>query len=251
VIAQDYVDSLDELKPLLDLITKGSLNRQSLVKAGFDPDLLSPAIAGSVVLLVSRFERFLKDIANGALSHFGKAAPAISRSQLPHGLQVQIISKNIGAAVQRTRYGQTRTAVDRISSVDRIANRIVADDIWGDDAIDTYSNPNSETVRSILSLLGVAKPWEAVETEFATVWTAQRGLDNSLKSIPSASAELESVLVWRNTAAHTGRGLLIGPHEVKETLAFLECLGLAIDEALKNSVEAQIVGLKAKPGAWS
>jgi len=249
VLAQDYVDSLNEVRPLIELIDKASLNSNVLTANGFDAALLGPATAGAIVLLVGRFEQFLKDVGSAALDHYARAVPVVLRSQLPLKLQLRILTGNLTAAASKSRHGVSRVDRDRIRAIDQAANKAVNDRIWADDVIDTYSNPSPDTVKEILELLGLSDPWSLLEAEFQALWVPAQARQG-LKNVPSAHSELKSILVWRNAVAHSNSGLPIGAQQLIETATYLECLGLAIDEVLQSHTNAAIARLGSAPGAW-
>ena len=143
---QGLIDSIDELRPLVDLIRVGTTDAKKLTAATLDIALLSPAMGGAIVLLVSRFEKYLKDTGNAALDHFANAIPPVPRSALPPELQVKILSQNLLAATRKSMYGRDRPDADRLRDIALVSARVVSDDVWGDHAVETHSNPNSETV---------------------------------------------------------------------------------------------------------
>jgi len=246
----DFLVAVSEVRPLIELIGKGSLRRRSLTEAGFDAALLQPATAGSIVLIVGRFEQFMKDIGNKALDQYGRANPPLGRSSLSLPLQVKILSANISAAARRKEYGVTVADVDRIREIDRVANNIAEDKVWGDNAIETFSNPNSSTVQSILNLLGVPTPWLLLEAEFAGHWASVRTSEPQFKAIPHAQNELDSILTWRNGIAHTNTLPSVGHKELIETAAFFECLARAIDDVLQNHVNSVISAAGSSFAPW-
>jgi hypothetical protein len=247
---QDLIDSLDEVRPLVDLIRVGTTDATKLTAATLDVALLAPAMGGAIVLLVSRFEKYLKDTGNAALDHFGRANPPVSRSALPSELQVKILSHNLVAATRKSEYGQDRPDVDRLRDIAAVSARVVSDEIWGDHARETHSNPNSDTVKSILTMLGIADPWSHLESEFGSVWASRMSVHAQLGAIPSARARLDSILSWRNTLAHSGTGVPISFQDVFETIEFFEGLGRAIDTVVSGHVNGQIVLLSSVPAAW-
>lgn len=211
---------------------------------------MTAAIAGSILLGVARFEEFIKSSADHYLSAFKHAVPPIQRSALNKKLQTQILTKNLMAATKSKSHGVTRTDDEILQDLSTIANKISSDAIWGDHAIDTKSNPGPETVKDILSLLGIPGPWDLIETEFLNIWASEQTLDPSLQNIPHPKSYLETVLLWRNQCAHTGQSPPIGPAEIWNMINFLECLSTAIDRVLKTHHFDSVNELGSVPAPW-
>lgn len=245
-----FISDVLALEPLVQLVRLGSMNQKTLRDAGLDVGLLNPASAGCVVLMVGRFEQFLKDIGNKALDQYGSAVPPVLRSSLPTDLQIKILSNNFNAAAQAKRYGSARPSVTRVKEVDQVANKIANNEVWGDHAIETFSNPNSDTVKSIMLLLGLSAPWTVLESNFAPRWALQQAQNTYFKSVPNAQNELDNILGWRNAIAHTNSLPNVGAKELEETAAFLDCLAQAIDESLRTHIATSIADRGSTPPAW-
>lgn len=250
----DLNDFIDSLRPVRELGTVAQIAAQDariLNRIGIGVDILPTATSGAIVLCVARFEDYLKGAAEKFLDMYKRAQPQILRSHLDADLQLAIIHKNISSATQKNRHGTARLPGEIKRNVEDVARKILADEIWGDDAISTQSNPGPETVKEILKLLGIANPWAALEADFSQRWAAHLGNDPTHKSIPSASNELGSILGWRNICAHSSGTLPIGAQQVYETIAFFEVLATSIDSILRDASITRITSLSSTPAQWS
>jgi hypothetical protein len=247
---QDFEQSLQDLSALIELVRIGTIDSKKLRSIGVDVALIPAATSGVIVLVVGRFEEFLKEEAERALAQYSKANPPVSRSQLSLELQLAIVRANLTGATRELVHGQRRPVSDRIRDLQAIASRVVNDEIWGNDAIDTASNPGPETVKSILKLLGLENPWDKIEANFIPNWISRQGKTPGLKAIPSAKAELESVLGWRNTVAHSRSTLPIGPSELDTCIAFLRELAKSIDEVVRDITDQIVMAASSIPGNW-
>ncbi|NQW89765.1 hypothetical protein HQQ88_05590 [Curtobacterium sp. VKM Ac-2861] len=241
---------IESVRPLLKVVEVAATSQQSIVKIGLSVGLIPPAAAACIVLLVGRFEQFLKDQGNRALEHYGMATPPIHRINLPHEMQLGVLVGNLNSALRKADHGVPIPAVTRIASLDSVANRIADGEVWGDNAIDTKSNPNSAVVKEIMTLAGVAGPWAKIEQEFQPIWGAIAGSNPGFKAIPSAQQELESWITHRHSIAHSNALPTVGPHELSEMMEFFSSLGEAIDNVLQSTVSAAISGHGSAMSAW-
>lgn len=236
-----------ELGLLVDL---GARDIRDLTKIGLSVDVLAAAKSGAIVLSVARFEEFLRSVAERTLQMYSRAQPPVVRSQLDIELQLTIMRRNIAAATRAAVHGVDRDSDEIRRDVHDVAQRIAQDQIWGDHAIDTHSNPNSKTVKEVFSLLGIPGAWAKIEAAFAPLWTAHQQVESGHKAIPSAAKELESILLWRNQCAHTSQTPLVGAHEIAETIAYFEALSTAMEDVLRTAVVSRIASLQSTPAAW-
>lgn len=246
----EFRASLDSVDPIIDLVRLGTLNRRAISAVGLDVSLVESAAAGCIVLMVGAFEQYLKDIGNKALDHYRLAAPAVRRSQLPEKLQVAIIGANLTAASQARRFGVKRSTADRIRDLDSVANRVADDEVWGEHAIETQSNPSPDTIREILDLCGVDEVWTRLNKEFQRRWQVARNHDSNLKSIPAADNELRSILTWRNMVAHTSTLPNVGFRQLTESSFFFRALAESIDAVLGRHTFGQVSARGSVPAAW-
>ena len=115
---------------------------------------------------------------------YASATPAVVRSPaVRRSDSSTIVRTNLMAASREKVHGTRRTTPERLRGLTQVAQRVVADEVWGADAIDTASNPGPETVREILSLLGVGSPWKVIETQFASRWLKRQAVTPGLKSV--------------------------------------------------------------------
>ncbi|WP_411731737.1 HEPN domain-containing protein [Paeniglutamicibacter sp.] len=246
----DFRSSLQACRDLAEVLEVSLTNVSILQSMNVGPDIRTAAIAGSVLLSVARFEEFIKSRADHYLKSFSKASPPITRSSLDKKLQTQILVKNLTAAGRSKNHGVERTEDEILQELHNIAGKISSDTIWGDHAIETKSNPGPETVRDILSLLGISGAWTYIDTEFSSLWDTEKALEPSLKSIVHPKDELETILLWRNQCAHTGQSPTIGPAEIRNMILFLECLSSAIDKILSTHHSNRVSGLGSVPAPW-
>lgn len=246
----EYRASLASVDPIIDLVRLGTLNRRALRDLGLDVALVEAAAAGCIVLMVGAFEQYLKDIGNKALDHYQLARPLVRRSQLPEKLQVAILSANLTAASQARRFGVKRSDADRIRDLDAVANRVADDEVWGEHAIDTQSNPSPDTIREILDLCGVDSVWPRLNKEFQLRWNVARAHDASLKSIPSPENELRSILTWRNMIAHTSTLPNVGFQQLTESSYFFRAVAESIDVVLARHTYGQVRSRGSAPAPW-
>ena len=247
---QSFDSDMAAVQPLVDLVRLGTVNQKSLHSIGLSANIISSAAAGCVVLMVGRFEQFLKNIGNKGLDQYGLATPPVPRSALPVGVQVSILTANLQAAARKTRYGAPRTELTRIQDLDDVANKIANNEVWGDHAIDTHSNPNTQTVKDVLGVVGIPQPWVAIESSFAQSWATALAGNASLKNIPHAGNELESILTWRNTIAHTNGAPNVGFAELNNASFFFRALASSIDEVASDHVHGIINSPGSTPSAW-
>lgn len=245
-----YRGDIEGIRPLLTAVMVASMNQQAVVNAGLSVGLIPPATGACIVLALGRFEQFIKDEGNRALDHFGKASPPVTRMQLSRTSQLKMISENLRAAMRRSEHGVQIPDVTRIAALDSVANRIASGDVWGDNAIDTKSNPNPAVVKEVLQLVGIEGPWARIETEFAPAWSAVQSANAGFKSIPSAEDELQNWVGHRNSVAHTNSLPPLGPHELDEMLHYFLVLGEIIDQLLRTAVTASITALGSTPATW-
>lgn len=239
------------LDPLVSVVRLGSASPLKLTSAGIDLGIIETASGSTIVLLVARFEQFLKDIGLKALDRFALATPPVRRTDLDTKIQLTILSRNVNAALQKSRHGTARAETQRLADLQSVASNILKDEIWGGHAIETHSNPGTETVRELLSLLSISNPWVKLEEKFRGGWSATRLANPKLKAIPSAAAELTNIIGWRNIVAHTNSipaGLRAT--ELDDSQAFLLDLARAIDSVVSSHVARSIRGLKSRPATW-
>ena len=246
-----FLSSLRSVRELGSIVQIATKDVRQLKSLGIGVDIVPTATSAAIVLCVARFEDYLKGAAEKFLEMYVRAQPQISRSQLHLDLQLAIVHKNITSATQKTRHGVIRSQHDIKRNIEDVARKVLADQIWGDDAISTHSNPGPETVKEILKLLGISNPWASLEAEFAPRWLVHQGNEPQHKSIPSASRELGSILGWRNICAHSSGVLPIGSREVWETIAFFEVLSASIDALLQRESTDRITGLQSSPALWT
>lgn len=244
-----FESDMDELELLVGLVRVGSQNRRRLEASGVDVGVVALAAASCVVLACGRFEQFVKDVANKSLDQYGVAVPPVPRSALSDSIQVRILSENIRAAIRGKIYGIPVPHPTRIASIDRVSNLIADDAVWGDDAINTNSNPNSETVRSVLEFLSGENPWPSLEAGFEARWTTVRSA-SMVKEVPSCRNELDNIIRWRNSIAHTNNAANLGVVELDDMLQFFRSLGATLDEYVENSTATKIVDAGSVPKPW-
>lgn len=248
---KDYQRSLKEIDPLIEMVRVGVTAPAALKGAGLDVGVIPAATSSAVVLMVGRFEEFLKQIAEHALAQYPSASPPLSRSALELDLQIQIVRANLIAATKVRVHGVSRAPMDQLSEMHKVSARVTGDDVWGDNAISTESNPSPETVTSILKMIGLPSPWKVIKTEFAKAWSRAQSLDRTLKAIPDPSAELRSILVWRNTVAHSANSLPIGVPELVAASAFFGALASSINAVTRRRTQALVRTAGSAPARWS
>lgn len=247
----EFHTSLQAPQALGNTLSIASTDPRDLMKLGIGPEIIEAARAGAVVLSIARFENYIKDIAGHFLDAYSRATPAITLSQLDVDLQLKLIKRNFSAASREKEYGAPIDKAVVIQSIQGHITRVVNDEVWAGEAIDTRSNPNAETVQEIFGLLGIPRAWESINQEFLPRW-AQHQLNYPLhKSIPSPKNELTNIIGWRNICAHTGQSLQIGAREVEETLAYLTILSAALDKVLEDASNSSIRTLGSTPAPWA
>jgi hypothetical protein len=247
----DFKKSLQTGRELAQLLELATSNLAQLRPLGIGPDIITATVSSSILVCIARFEEFLKTRAQHFLDSFDKASPPVTRSQLSPELQLQIVRKNVAAALRETVHGVKRPAADIIFDVSSVATLVSADTIWGDHAIDTHSNPSPETVTEILKVLGISNCWDAIGTRFAILWGAAIARDPTYKSIEKPKDELASLLLWRNQCAHSGSTPPIGPNEIWNMIEFLDCLASALDALLQDTYIQRVSSLGSVPASWA
>lgn len=247
----DMRQGLASLQPLVSLVQQASSQSTGFSYTGLGAGVITPAASGVILLLSAHFEEYLKSIIEVAMHQYARAVPVITRTRLNSDLQYKIINKNLKGASQEFVHGAQRSMPARLTALASVANRIVNDEIWGNDAIETHGNPSADTIKDLLSLVGVPTPWSGIQALFSAQWSVRRNTDPSLKHIPRANSELESFLFWRNTLAHTSAASLqIGQRELLDAIAFIEELAIAIDTLVCNETDSIISGLGSTPSTW-
>lgn len=244
-----FQQSIQEVRPIVALCQELSDRSAALSYTSVSLATMPSYISSGIVLLVARFEQFLKDAGRFAADQYGRATPAVRRSQLSDELQLAIIKSNMQAAMREKEHGVPRGIPVRIQHIHDVASRIAADRVWGDDVIETSGNPDSTTVKSILSLLGVGQPWDRLESEFRVHWS-QREAVSLIKSVPSARRELDSIVTWRHSVAHTSSLLPVSSGEFSDAVSFFMDLSTSIYDVLSSVTDAKISTCGCQPSAW-
>ncbi|MDQ0789202.1 HEPN domain-containing protein [Streptomyces sp. B3I8] len=211
----------------------------------------SPLLAGAVVLLCARFEEFLKDVVSYALERHGYSQPPLTLWDLPEKLQIQLISKNMAAALQGNRHGSIRPPVERITEGVAAAKRFVNGVISAEHAIDTGGNPGPETVAGLLKLVGVDAPWKKVADHLQTNYVAPTGHGLGLISMGHPEERLRQIINLRNIVAHSGASIPASPDEIRFNVDFLSQLSNSIYAVLKEQVGDFARSLGRVPANWN
>lgn len=247
----DFEQSLAAPRALGKTLERASRDPRSIISLGIGLEIIDAARSGSILLSVARFENFLKDVATKYLSSFARATPPVPLSRLDANLQLKLIKQNFKVVAQERLYGVLLNSEGVVTSIKSFMDRIVnADEVWAGEAIDTHSNPGSETVQKILALLGVAQPWSVLEVEFQIRWGLHQASNPEAKEIPAPRDELNNIIRWRNVCAHTGQTLSIGASEVKNSIDFLSVLSASLDAVLKNHSDAVLAQMGSVPSEW-
>lgn len=242
--------ALQDMSPLVDLVQRATTNDAGFTYSGLDVTVVPPTVAGSIVLLVARFEEYLKEVVDQAFGQYASAQPPVLRTHLVEQVQLRIVSENFKTASRENIHGQQRSMRDRLNSIEAVAHKIVAGEIWGDDAVQTSGNPNSDTVKNLVKMLGIEPPWQRIDVAFQTIWQTRLQTERR-KIVPRAADELDSVLVWRNSVAHSSSSLPLGYQELDDARAFVHDLSAAIDQVVQSETDARIAACGSAPATWA
>ena len=178
---------------------------------------------GATVLMVASFERYLRE----ALEEFVDLVAGRAMVTSHTGLSANFVEFNdfnyFNWLIRDSRLSRKQKA----GELKRVAHLVAIDGFVPEAFSRTRANPSPTTVRELFHDFGISNPFRTIEANFARHFT---------KPFPLGFVEqtFSSIINIRNQVAHEGFSLSISRNDLREWLIFLNALGKASDNTLRD-----------------
>jgi hypothetical protein len=196
------------------------------------PDEVSTAEglrAGSIVLMVGGFERYLKAMVEELLNSITEAKPACQVKKLPPTLRTEATFRALELAMKGLPWEHPRSREDRLPDVLSAAKRIANDEIIGREVAQTGGNPTSDQVKRICKILDYGQVFSHIDASFTRRWGGP-------VAKTFVSDQLDIIVERRHSVAHAASILTTSRSDIATWTRFMQTLVDTLDEALERHV---------------
>lgn len=187
----------------------------------------------AAVFVVAAFEQFLRAAIEEHLTKLGKISPA-SFQTLPDDIRINSTYRTLEYAMKGYPHASQKPRKDRLGDINQACKIIIAATVAPSAFSNTNGNPNSNTVRQMLSDCDINDIFGIVHNDFVRKWRA-----------PIAHTfirdKLDEIVQRRHLVAHTANALNISRSQLKESLKFLRVLSELIDVQLGKKIKAVLI----------
>lgn len=180
---------------------------------------------GAVVLSVAALEKYLRDVfeevMDDLISH-----PRYSYTNLPEVIQLHSAAESLTWAVRGEPYAPIRRNADKIRDMQISVNRLYNGRIYPKVFAHTQSNPNSETVKSMMKNIGITNYFDSIKIRF------ERRLGFSIHNTYIKDS-LDSIINTRHLIAHTATAGNVTREDLRRSFKFLNILTEIIDSSIR------------------
>jgi len=184
---------------------------------------------GAVVLMVASFENFLKQVFEEHLSTL-TVHPPIPFDRLPEKMRITCMELTLEYAMKGPPFQPRPPISQRLVDIDKACRMLVYQGVNPSVFSDTHSNPNSKTVRSMFSNVGIERIFDIIKARFESEWQP-RGVAHTY--IPD---KLDEIVNRRHIVAHRADVLNVTRSDLNESLKFLKVLAKMLDLELERHV---------------
>ncbi len=184
---------------------------------------------GAVVLMVAAFENFLRQAFEERLSEL-TIHPVIPFDKLPEKMRVNCVYLTLDHAMKGPPFQEALPKAQRLPEIDRACRMLVYQSVNPAVFSNTGSNPNSKTVKSMFSNIGIEKIFESIGDSFENQWQV-RGVAHTF-----ITDKLDEIINRRHVVAHAANALNIARSDLNESLKFLKIIAHLLDSQLKEHV---------------
>lgn len=195
-----------------------------------DPDdvaLAEGLRGGVIVLLVAAFEGYLRDVFEERVDDLGTHIDATMFERLPDQVRVAAVFNLLEESMKGAPGKKVpEERKDRIAGIRVAAAAVSASNLRGSAFSTTYSNPSSDTVRTMFKQVGRVDIFAGVQTRFVRYWG---------KPVASAfiKSQLDHYVSSRHEVAHGANVLAWSRKDLREAERFFRHLGHAVDDELR------------------
>lgn len=192
---------------------------------------------GAAVLMVASFEFYLRRLFEEHIAKLNTSPPSIDLKKLPDNLKVKIVFDGLIAPMDGPKYGPKPRKVDRIDSILTACKHLIGEHINPAIFSDTFSNPNSDTVKTKFKEVGISDIFNVIKTDFESKW-------GSAVAATFIEDKLNEIVNVRHVVAHTADTLNITKTSQKEAIRFLKILAELLDKELDKHIKHLLVTAK-------
>ncbi len=186
---------------------------------------------GATILMVASFEYYLRQLMAEHLSVLSTQPPKVPFSKLPSEMQVHCVFESLDRALKGSMFPQQTAKHDRLPNIEKACKLVLSGIIDTLIFTDTNGNPNSKTVKTMFSRVGIRDIFSVIQAEFNNKWRS-----------PTHSTfiedKLNEIVNKRHIVAHTASSLNITRADLRESLRFLKTLAELLDGALRQHIRS-------------
>jgi RiboL-PSP-HEPN len=168
---------------------------------------------GATVLSVAALEKYLRDVFEEVIDDI-VAHPLYSFGKLPQNLQYHGISESLNWSIRGEPYAKKRDKTQKIIDIIAAANIVNTGVIQSKVFAHTRSNPNSETVKDMMSAIDVNDYFKSIKVIFERKFGKPIHRDYIKET-------LDSIIERRHIVAHTATSNNITRQDLRKSFRFL------------------------------